>query len=78
MSRERSGVLTWTAQDVVPMAGHRCQHGIEIDRAIAGDQGSRLRSGCSLAEKEDDLRRALGLQLDKGLQRAAGVEAGAS
>jgi hypothetical protein len=60
------------------MLDHRFQHGIEIGVAVAGDKGLRLRPGCRLAEKEDDLGRALRLQLDMGLQRTAGVEAGAS
>ena len=56
MSIERSGVFTWT----VPRTSSQYratsrQHGVEIGRAVAHDQVSRLFGARSFTEEEDDL-----------------------
>ena len=65
------------AQRVVPETSDRAEDGIEIGGAVFLEQ--RLRFGCRrrLAEQEDDLGRAVRLELQPGLQRAARIEAGA-
>ena len=53
------------------------EKGREVGGAGAGDQLLRLLLGGGFAEQEHDLRGLAGLQLQPGLQRAAGVVAGA-
>ena len=65
------------AEDVVPVRGHRAQDRVEVGGAVARDQRLRLGSRRRLAEQEDDLGRAVRLELERRLQGAAGIETGA-
>ena len=74
----RSGVFTWTVPSVSSQKRRDlAMDGVEIGGAIALDQGPRLGGVAGLAEEEDDLGRAAALELDRRLQRGAGIEAGA-
>ena len=65
------------AEHVVPMLHDLAKDRVEIGRAVARDQGLRVGRRRRLAEEEDDLHRLVRLELDRGLQGAAGIEAGA-
>ena len=63
------------AEDVIPFLDHLFQGRVEIGAPVAHDQGDGLGPGRRLAEKEDDLRRGVGRQIDLGLQHGAGIQA---
>ena len=65
------------AQHIVPVVHDAAQDRIEIGGPVASDQGLRIGRGRRLAEEEDELHRLPRLELDRRLQGAAGVEAGA-
>ncbi len=77
MSMDRSGVFTLNrAEHIVPKPNDFAKDRIEISRPIASDQGLRIGRCRCLAEEEDDFHRAARLELERGLQSAAGIEAG--
>ena len=61
------------AEDVIPFLLDLLQHRVEIGAPVAHDQGDGLGPGRRLAEKEDDLRRGIGRQVELGLQHGAGI-----
>ena len=61
------------AEDVIPFLDHLFQGRVEIGAPVAHDQGDGLGPGRRLAEKEDDLRRGVGRQIDLGLQHGTGI-----
>ena len=65
------------AQDVVPVRGDGLQVRIEIAGSIADEQLGGHRPGRRLAEEQHHVGALVGRQLDRRLQRAAGIEAGA-
>src|ERR1022692_1186204 len=62
------------AEYVVPQARYRGEYRIEVGGSVFRDQGKRFRPGRRLAKKENDFGRAIWLELETGLQRAAGIE----
>ena len=64
------------AEHIVPKPDDLAQDRIEIGRPVASDQGLRIGRCRRLAEEENDFHCAAHLELERGLQSAAGIEAG--
>ena len=66
-----------TAKRLLPELGHRGQHGGQIGASVLANESLSSRLTCCLAQEEDDLAAAAGLQHQPGLQRPAGIQSGA-
>ena len=62
------------AEHVVPLFRHGGKHGVEIFTAVADDERARLAATRGFAEEDDDLGRAVRLDHQRGLERAARIE----
>jgi hypothetical protein len=65
------------AECVVPQTRDGAEDGVEIGSAVFFQQRSHFSWRRCLAEQENDVGRAIRLELEPGLKRAAGIEAGA-